>query len=134
MLVILPQPKFQKLLSRDPRSSLTTRQEIWQTSWLLVKERPVTGWGLGNFQASYRSHTKYITLTPLEWFVVKAHNLYLNLWIEVGLLGLLVFIYLILLMRSMGPIGLTGSILFCHLCRWGRGIPGWVSSYASAIR
>jgi len=95
MLVILPQPKFQKLLSRDPRSSLTTRQEIWQTSWLLVKERPVTGWGLGNFQASYRSHTKYITLTPLEWFVVKAHNLYLNLWIEVGLLGLLVFIYLI---------------------------------------
>lgn len=94
-IVVAQQPKFQKLLSHDPRSSITTRQQIWQTSWLLIKERPITGWGLGNFQASYRSHTKYITLTPLEWFVVKAHNLYLNLWIEVGLLGLLVFLYFV---------------------------------------
>ncbi|MFH1866938.1 MAG: O-antigen ligase family protein [Patescibacteria group bacterium] len=94
--VIAQQPKFQKLLTRDPRSSLTTRQEIWQTAWILIKEQPVVGWGLGNFQESYRSHVKYITLTPLEWQVVRAHNLYLNLWIEVGLLGLLVFIYLVI--------------------------------------
>lgn len=94
-LVVSQQPKFQKLLSRDPRSSITTRQEIWQTSLILIKERPVIGWGLGNFQESYRSHTRHITLTPLEWFVVKAHNLYLNLWIEVGLLGLLTFLYFI---------------------------------------
>lgn len=94
-LIVAEQPKFQKLLSSDPRSSLTTRQEIWQTSLILIKERPISGWGLGNFQASYRSHTKYITLTPLEWSVVKAHNLFLNLWIEVGLLGLLTFLYFI---------------------------------------
>ena len=94
-LVVTRQAKFQKIISGDPRSSITTRQEIWQTSLLLIKERPVSGWGLGNFQESYRSHTKYITKTPLEWFVVKAHNLYLNLWVEVGMLGLLTFLYFV---------------------------------------
>ncbi len=94
-LIVSVQPKFQGLIRGDPRTSITTRQEIWQTSFLLIKERPLFGWGLGNFQESYRSHTKFITLTPLEWFVVKAHNIFLNLWIEVGLFGLLVFLYLV---------------------------------------
>jgi O-antigen ligase len=26
---------------------------------------------------------------PLEWLVAKPHNLYLNLWLETGLLGLI---------------------------------------------
>ncbi|MFH1112263.1 MAG: O-antigen ligase family protein [Patescibacteria group bacterium] len=95
VLLVIPQPKFQKLISGSDRTSLSTRQEIWQTSIILIKEKPIFGWGLGNFQESYRSRVKQVTNKPLEWQVVKAHNLYLNLWIEMGLLGLLAFIYLV---------------------------------------
>ncbi|MFA4937567.1 MAG: O-antigen ligase family protein [Patescibacteria group bacterium] len=95
ILLIVSQPKFQGIINGNERTSLSTRQEIWQTSMILIKEKPIWGWGLGNFQESYRSRVNQVASRPLEWQVVKAHNLYLNLWIEMGLLGLLVFIYLV---------------------------------------
>ncbi len=95
-VIVSSQDKFQNYLKGGDRTSISTRQQIWQTSVLLIKEKSILGWGLGNFQESYRSRVKQLYPKPLEWNVVKAHNLYLNLWIEMGILGLLVFLYLII--------------------------------------
>ena len=94
---VASQPKFQNIVNSTERNSLTTRLQIWEISWELVKQQPLLGVGLGNFYAPYRAQAFAMYSPPLEWEVVKAHNLFLNLWLEVGLLGLLVFIYLIII-------------------------------------
>lgn len=94
---VASQPKFQNIVNLTERNSLTTRLQIWEISWELVKQQPIWGVGLGNFYAPYRAQAFAMYSPPLEWEVVKAHNLFLNLWLEVGLLGLLVFIYLIII-------------------------------------
>ncbi len=95
-------PKFGRLLDFSTRTSSSTRSEIWQTSFLIIKEHPLGGVGLGNFEASYREYVPRVAFPPLEWLVVKPHNLYLNLWIEMGILGLVSFIWLIIVFFKQG--------------------------------
>lgn len=94
--------KFGRLFEFGFRTSSSTRSEIWQTAVLIIKEHPLLGVGLGNFEAVYREYIPRVAFPPLEWLVVKPHNLYLNLWIEMGLLGLGSFIYLIVLFFRQG--------------------------------
>lgn len=95
-------PKFGRLLDFSTRTSSSTRAEIWQTSLLIIKEHPFWGVGLGNFEASYREYVPRVAFPPLEWLVVKPHNLYLALWIEMGILGLASFIWLIIIFFKQG--------------------------------
>lgn len=95
-LVVASQPKFQNIINLTQRNSLTTRLQIWEISLELLKQNPLLGVGLGNFYQPYRTQAFAMYQPPLEWEVVKAHNLFLNLWLEVGLLGLLAFIYLLI--------------------------------------
>ncbi len=88
-------PKIQRLIHSPQTSSLATRSQIWQTATALIKEHPIKGIGLGNFESPYRQTVARLFKAPLEWEVVKAHNLYLNLWLEMGLLGLIWFFVLI---------------------------------------
>ncbi len=88
-------PKIQRLINSPQASSLATRQQIWQTATVLIKEHPLQGIGLGNFENPYHQTVARLFKAPLEWEVVKAHNLYLNLWLEMGLLGLVWFFVLI---------------------------------------
>ncbi len=94
-LIIAGQSKFQKIINLTERNSLTTRLQIWEISLELLKQKPILGVGLGNFYQPYRTQAFAMFQPPLEWEVVKAHNLFLNIWLEVGLLGLLAFSYLI---------------------------------------
>lgn len=94
--------KFGRLFAFGYRTSSATRLEIWQTAVLMIREHPVFGVGLGNFEAAYREDVPRIVFPPLEWLVVKPHNLYLNLWIEMGILGLLAFLALVFLFFRRG--------------------------------
>lgn len=95
-------PKFGRLLDFSTRTSSSTRAEIWQTSLLIIKEHPFWGVGLGNFETIYREYVPRVAFPPLEWLVVKPHNLYLALWIEMGILGLASFIWLIIIFFKQG--------------------------------
>jgi len=95
-------PKFGRLFDFSNRSSSGARSQIWQTSLLIIKKYPLGGVGLGNFEAIYRETVPFVAFPPLEWLVVKPHNLYLNLWIEMGILGLASFIWLIVLFFRKG--------------------------------
>ncbi|PIU01651.1 hypothetical protein COT68_02080 [bacterium (Candidatus Torokbacteria) CG09_land_8_20_14_0_10_42_11] len=95
-------PKFGRLFDFTNRSSSGARSQIWQTSLLIIKKHPVLGVGLGNFEAVYRETVPKVVFPPLEWLVVKPHNLYLNLWIEMGFLGLASFFWLIFLFFKQG--------------------------------
>lgn len=95
--LISTQEKFQKIIRDNERNSLTTRLQIWEISTAVLKDNLWLGVGLGNFQQPYQAMAYSMYQPPLEWEVVKAHNLYLNTWLEMGLLGLLSLVYLLII-------------------------------------
>jgi len=67
------------------------RTNIWRNSVALVGDYPLTGFGLGSFEMAYSS---YALLTHVG-HTIHAHNLWLNVWLEQGLLGLIALIGLV---------------------------------------
>lgn len=92
---IFQQGKIQRFFDSSQRNSLQTRQQIWQVSAGLVGQHPLWGVGFGNFEKPYRTLAFSLYQPPLEWEVPSAHNLFLNLWLETGLLGLIAFVWLV---------------------------------------
>jgi hypothetical protein len=67
------------------------RWNVWQNSLDLVSDYPFTGLGLGGFSMAYSSYT---VLVHVE-HTLHAHNLFLDIWLQQGLLGLLSLIGLV---------------------------------------
>lgn len=88
--------KFSSLSTFSSRSSLASRQTIWQVSKLIITENPVLGIGPGNFQLAYLSLQPKFT-PYLEWAVPQPHNLFLAFWLQSGILGLVGFLSLLFL-------------------------------------
>ncbi len=66
--------------------------QVARDSFDLASDYPFTGIGLGAFTMAYSS---YVLLVHVP-HTIHAHNLFLDLWLEQGLLGLLAFIGLII--------------------------------------
>jgi O-antigen ligase len=61
------------------------RQQIWRNSLNLVGDYPLTGFGLGDFEMTYSTYALLIHVGH----TLHAHNLWLDVWLNLGLLGLL---------------------------------------------
>ncbi len=61
------------------------RVQIWRNSLDLISDYPVTGFGLGDFEMTYSTYTLLIHVG----YTMHAHNLWLNVWLNLGLLGIL---------------------------------------------
>ena len=67
------------------------RWAVWRNSLDLVGDYPFTGLGLGGFAMAYSS---YVLLVHVP-HTIHAHNLFLDIWLEQGLLGFAAFAGLI---------------------------------------
>lgn len=76
--------------------SIAARLTIWRTSWTLLKQRPLLGSGPGTFALAFArvSPPELIYYQGRETMVDQAHNLWLNLGVESGLLGTLALLAL----------------------------------------
>lgn len=91
-LTILPiRTMFQENILPTGNSN-TIRKEIWLGTYELLKAHPLKGVGLGNFEESFAE------IQPLSHTVRHPypHNLYLALWIETTVFGLILFIVIII--------------------------------------
>ncbi len=74
----------------------TGRSDIWTVGWRMVRDNPVSGVGAGNFEQSgvkYLLEPGGILRSDLIVDEAKvAHNTYLHIFAELGLVGLLLFI------------------------------------------
>jgi O-antigen ligase len=74
----------------------TGRLDLWTVAWRMVEQEPIRGVGAGNFPVSSVHYllepgaiqrSDYIVGSPKV-----AHNTYLELWAELGLVGLMMFV------------------------------------------
>ena len=79
------------------RSSWQSRLEIWRAAWAIAKDHPIFGIGPGMFQDYYLKYQNRFVVPYLEWAVPQPHNLFLAFWLETGLLGLVGFIWLLII-------------------------------------
>lgn len=77
------------------------RWVVWRNSLDLAGDYPFTGLGLGGFAMAYSS---YVLLVHVP-HTIHAHNLFLDIWLEQGLLGLAAFAGLIV----VGIVNSSGS-------------------------
>lgn len=86
--------KLWNVFNVSGRSSTSVRVQIWHSAAVMIQEHPVFGIGYANFESVYRQVVPRLYWPPLEWLVTQPHNMYLALWTETGVLGLLAFTWL----------------------------------------
>jgi len=79
------------------RGSVRSRMLIWKGTLLMIKNNPVLGVGTGNFEIAYPfwSAGREDVFRPLGARVANAHNDYLEIAAENGIIGLLFFLFLV---------------------------------------
>ena len=80
-------------------NSLQTRYKIWANSLKILARNPILGVGLADFKQEYQNYIDILPHEerPVEQQVLRPHNLYLDFWLETGIMGLVAFLWLILI-------------------------------------
>lgn len=87
--LITTQPEFLLgLIGRD--ASLTGRTDIWVVLFELIDARPLLGYGYGAFWGLGSAPAEYVKEIT-QWDVPTAHNGWLETWLSIGLVGLILF-------------------------------------------
>ncbi|GAB4114415.1 MAG: hypothetical protein Kow00103_08140 [Candidatus Caldatribacteriota bacterium] len=82
-------------------NSFKARLATWKSALIMIKERPWLGLGIGTFKYnSLRYIAKFLEQGENRSFYpalisTEAHNEYLQFWAEIGIFGLLIFIWII---------------------------------------
>ncbi len=82
---------FSRLMSE---ASFRDRSYVWGAAWQAIKDRPILGWGVENFDLvfdKYFPSKLYQSADSRVWFD-KAHNQYLQMAVEGGLFALLFYL------------------------------------------
>jgi exopolysaccharide production protein ExoQ len=98
---------------RDP--TLTGRTDIWYLSWEAIQQRYWAGYGYGAFWANRWGPANDIW-DALNWRVPSSHSGLLELWLGLGLFGVVTFG--MLLLRSLSEILSQAARGSCEECLW----------------
>lgn len=93
------------------KNALTSgaRITIWKVTGTMIKDRPILGSGIGTFiyndlryKAKFFEQGDNRSIYPYYGFAEKAHNEYLQLWAELGTIGLAIFLWLMIAYFNSG--------------------------------
>ncbi|MFM2311314.1 MAG: hypothetical protein RLZZ04_590 [Cyanobacteriota bacterium] len=74
----------------DKDITLTGRTPLWSDLWGFIQQKPWLGYGFGTFFSSGHRETATIW-TMHDWVPPHAHNGFIQIWLDIGLVGLVVF-------------------------------------------
>ena len=102
--ITVPQRAISTFDEQDP--SINTRLLFWKTTLEIIKDRPIFGSGIGTFKINYLNYqAEYLKNNPYyiqySGKTREAHNEYLQMWAELGIIGLGIFIGIILMFYSL---------------------------------
>lgn len=101
-------PLLTRLVGRD--ATLSGRTEIWKHVWPFIIRRPLLGWGYAGFWRGIQGES-FNVVAALRFIVFHAHNGFLEIWLELGILGLTFFVLSYLrAWRKLWPVLRSGNI------------------------
>lgn len=77
------------ILGRD--ITLTGRTELWAVVWEMIRQRPWQGYGYGAFWLGMSGYSLDV-YRMIHWLPAHAHNGFLDLWLDLGIAGPVLFI------------------------------------------
>ncbi len=93
-------------------ADLNPRICLWEGSVNIIKNKPIFGSGLSGFQEVYKNYQ-----TCSKEVINYPHNIFLNFWTEIGIIGLISFLGIILLITNkllnLDKISLTTIGIVC---------------------
>ncbi len=93
LILFLLLVNFNTFLSvNDKDVTLSGRTILWDTLWQFIREKPWLGYGYGSF-FSGESREATLLWQIHDWSPVHSHNGYIQLWLNLGLIGLIVFTF-----------------------------------------
>ena len=87
-LIIFAPDMMLELIGKD--RTLTGRTDIWDALIRSIKEKPYLGYGYGVYWLDQLGPSYYVRL-QLQWGIPTAHNGWIETWLSVGLLGVVLF-------------------------------------------
>ena len=98
-------------------ASTAARIIVWESGWGAVSQRPVLGWGPENFDTAFERNMDnrlYLKENLAEIWFDRAHNVFIDTFIAVGGVGVLVIVV------SMGLFvrAIVHSRTFEHISQW----------------
>jgi O-antigen ligase len=75
----------------DPNNTLLSRAHLWQVTVQMLRDHPIFGTGLYGFAKTIQPYRGGV----YEEKLIYPHNLILNFWTELGILGLASFLWLL---------------------------------------
>jgi len=89
VIISVPNLYWRFALPFHGEKSTVSRASIWTTGWKGIQESPITGLGLTGFSRNWQRLNTDPGLTETHNF---PHNIFLDFWVETGILGLISFI------------------------------------------
>jgi exopolysaccharide production protein ExoQ len=74
----------------DKDITLTGRTPLWSDLWGFIQQKPWLGYGFGTFFSGSHRETAIIW-TIHDWVPPHAHNGFIQIWLDIGVIGLAIF-------------------------------------------
>lgn len=101
-------PSLLSWMGRD--ATLSGRTLIWKQTWVFIQQRPWLGWGYDAFWRGIQGEAFRVVAT-VHFMVFHAQNGFLELWLELGAVGLLLFAFSYLrAWRRLWPVFRRGEV------------------------
>jgi len=84
-----------RMINLATQSSASVRLQVWATDWLMAQKNWLTGIGLGQYPLHYPEVVSKLYSHPLESEMLHAHNLYFQFLLNLGVVGLTGFVWLV---------------------------------------
>ena len=98
------------------KGTLGIRIRIWEGTWRMILRRPLVGWGPGTFLVIYPKYRvpEYFLNPHAVNATDHAHNEFLEMWSETGIVGIFLFILLIVFSIQQGNKGIRRTHPFLY--------------------
>jgi O-antigen ligase len=109
-------PSLLRVLQRDP--TLTGRTALWHALLLSIAKRPWLGYGFNAFWKGEGASSA--VFQQVNWYVKGGHNGFLDVTLDVGILGLSVLLagYVVLWRRALRLVRRTTGVVPIWLCTY----------------
>lgn len=95
IVYVVPNWRYRVILPFLGQKSVSERPALWSAATKMIKENPVLGKGLNGFFENFPKYNSDQTITDNY---PGPHNLFLHLWVDTGLSGLIIFVTLLVVM------------------------------------